>query len=122
MSDDAVKKFLERFPPDVRALALKVRAFVRTNVRGVQEQVDVPGRVIGYGFGPRYADLVCVVMPTKAGVNLGFANAVDLPDPDGLLEGTGKRQRHVKVAAEADLKKPALRALLAAAVAAKSRV
>ena len=33
----------------------------------------------------------------KAHVNLGFFHGVDLPDPHGLLEGTGKRMRHVKL-------------------------
>jgi hypothetical protein len=30
-------------------------------------------------------------------VNLQLADGVDLPDPKGLIEGTGKRIRHVKV-------------------------
>jgi hypothetical protein len=30
-------------------------------------------------------------------VNLQLADGAQLPDPDGLIEGTGKRVRHVKV-------------------------
>ena len=33
----------------------------------------------------------------KAHVNVGFFHGADLPDPSGLLEGTGRRMRHVKV-------------------------
>jgi hypothetical protein len=33
----------------------------------------------------------------KAHANLGFFYGVDLPDPHGLLEGSGKRLRHVKL-------------------------
>jgi hypothetical protein len=33
----------------------------------------------------------------KAHVNVGFFHGADLPDPAGLLEGTGRRMRHVKV-------------------------
>ena len=32
-----------------------------------------------------------------AHVNVGFFHGVELPDPAGLLEGTGKFMRHVKV-------------------------
>jgi hypothetical protein len=35
--------------------------------------------------------------PQKGYVNLYFMNAVELQDPKGLLEGTGKRLRHVKI-------------------------
>ena len=30
-------------------------------------------------------------------IRLGFFNGVTMPDPDGLLEGTGKRLRHIKI-------------------------
>jgi hypothetical protein len=33
----------------------------------------------------------------KAHVNVGFFGGADLPDPAGLLEGSGKRMRHVKL-------------------------
>lgn len=33
----------------------------------------------------------------NAHVNVGFFHGADLPDPDRLLEGTGKRMRHVKL-------------------------
>lgn len=33
----------------------------------------------------------------KAHVNIGFFGGAELPDPAGLLEGTGKFMRHVKI-------------------------
>jgi hypothetical protein len=33
----------------------------------------------------------------KAHVNVGFFHGADLDDPAGLLEGTGRRMRHVKL-------------------------
>ena len=33
-----------------------------------------------------------------AHVNVGFFRGAEIPDPDGLLEGTGKFMRHVKLA------------------------
>ena len=53
----------------------------------------------------------------KAHVNVGFFLGAELPDPAGLLEGTGKRMRHVKVKPGVDLDSAALRALIDAAYA-----
>ena len=33
----------------------------------------------------------------RAHANVGFYNGADLPDPADLLEGSGKRMRHVKL-------------------------
>ena len=117
-ANKTVNEFLASYGPDIRRLAMKARSLIRKVVPGVQEQVDTSAKIIGYGFGPKYADLICVLMPTKAGVNLGFYRAVELPDPKGILEGTGKLHRHVKLKAEADLDSPAVRAMLKAALGA----
>ncbi len=51
----------------------------------------------------------------RAHANVGFFQAVDLPDPAGLLEGTGKRMRHVKLRPKTPPDAIALRSLLEAA-------
>jgi hypothetical protein len=48
-------------------------------------------------------------------VNVGFFNGAALQDPLGLLEGNGKRMRHVKVKPGSEFDSSALRALIAAA-------
>ena len=45
----------------------------------------------------------------------GFPFATSLPDPKGLLEGTGKNMRHVKLRSAEDLEKKGLRELIVAA-------
>jgi hypothetical protein len=60
--------------------------------------------------------MICVIMPLKAAVNFGLPRGAELPDPDGLLEGTGKRARHVKVANVAQAGAHGLRALLKASI------
>jgi hypothetical protein len=49
--------------------------------------------------------------------NVGFFHGAELKDPVGLLEGSGKRMRHVKVRPGVDLDFTALDALIAAACA-----
>lgn len=41
--------------------------------------------------------LVCAIVIHKDHVNLEFAQGNELLDPDGMLEGTGKKIRHVKI-------------------------
>lgn len=51
----------------------------------------------------------------KAHVNVGFFHGASLDDPVGLLEGTGKYMRHVKLKPGRDVDAAALEALIAAA-------
>ena len=48
----------------------------------------------------------------KAHVNLGFYHGNDLPDPTGLLEGSGKFMRHVKLRPDLEVDAPALTELI----------
>ena len=50
-----------------------------------------------------------------AHVNVGFYRGTELPDPAGLLEGTGKRMRHVKLRPGDSTKDAAVEALIRAA-------
>lgn len=51
----------------------------------------------------------------SAHVNVGFYFGAELPDPAGLLEGAGKRMRHVKVTWGQRVNEAALTALIAEA-------
>jgi hypothetical protein len=53
----------------------------------------------------------------RAHVNVGFFQGAELPDPRRLLEGTGKRMRHVKLRPERAVDDEALAALIYAAYA-----
>jgi len=53
----------------------------------------------------------------KAHANVGFFFGAELEDPAGLLEGTGKRMRHVKLKPGVGLDHAALKALIDTAYA-----
>ncbi len=53
----------------------------------------------------------------KTHVNVGFFNGADLEDPAGLLEGNGKRMRHVKLRPDRELDEAALCELIRTAYA-----
>jgi hypothetical protein len=116
MTMPTVDEFLESYSPAVREMALKARELVMSVAPELVEQIDVPGKLLGYGWDTTYAGTVCVIMPLKDSLNLGFARGASLPDPDKLLEGTGKRARHIKFRTLEALDAPAVRALLEAVV------
>lgn len=53
----------------------------------------------------------------RAHVNVGFFRGAELRDPNGLLEGTGKFMRHVKLRPGVDVDRQALTELVRAAYA-----
>ena len=53
----------------------------------------------------------------KAHVNVGFFRGAEIADPDGLLEGTGKFLRHVKLSPARDVDATALSRLIGTAYA-----
>ena len=111
-----VDDFLASYPTEVRDIAVKLRALVREVLPNALEIVDVPAKMIAYGTENTYKGMICVISPFAKHVNLGFARGTSVPDPAGLLEGTGKRARHVKLKSVEDVERPEIRALLEAAV------
>jgi hypothetical protein len=65
----------------------------------------------------RQTEVFGYICPLKDYVRLGFYYGGALPDPDDVLEGEGKRIRHIKIYTLAEAKRPAVRRLLKAAVA-----
>jgi hypothetical protein len=120
LSADA-RGFLAGYSPEVRAIALRLRTHVLAVVPGANEQLDLPARMLAYGHSRTYKGLICVIMPLKVGVNLGFPRGAALPDPEGLLQGTGKRARHVRVESLVGADAPALRDLIAASALSADR-
>ena len=118
----AVGDLLALYSPEVRSLALETRTFLLELIPGAMEIVDTKSRLIGYGFGTGYKDMVCSLIPNKAGITLGIAWATELPDPQKILEGTGKVHRHIKLKTKSDLKTPAVKALLKAAMSRREKL
>jgi hypothetical protein len=107
---------LKGFDPTVRKIALGARALVIDALPEVFEVVWVNQKNAGYGTGPKKkTEHFAWIMPAKEHVSIGFNYGAELPDPTGLLEGTGLLFRHVKLSTDADVKRPALRELILAA-------
>jgi hypothetical protein len=81
----------------LRPVAMVLRQLVLEIQPGAVEVVRLGDRAATYGLGPRkMSEGYCYVLPYTRWVNLGFFQGAQLPDPEGLLEGTGAKLRHVK--------------------------
>ena len=80
-------------PDEVRARS----AHWRPQVPDAVERVDFGNKLIAFGRSMKMRGLLFAIIAHAAHVNLQLADGAELPDPDGLIEGTGKRIRHVKV-------------------------
>ncbi len=60
---------------------------------------------------------VCYLAAGNGYISLGFFNGASLSDPDGRIEGTGKKMRHVKVRSLADVNAEQIAAWVREAVA-----
>jgi hypothetical protein len=110
--EDAVAKAGAR----ARELAYQLRKLVAAVMPDVVEVPWPKMRMASYGVGPKKkSEHFCYISAQKNDVNLGFYYGAELPDPEGLLRGTGKLLRHVKVREPKAVRSRALRCLLAAA-------
>ncbi len=113
---DIIIDFLSNYPPQVSILAASLQKFLLKNLTGIQEQLDIKARIIGYGYGPGYKDNICAILLSKKGIKLGINRGSELADPASLLTGSGKVHKYVEIKSEKDIKSPALKKLLTEAV------
>jgi hypothetical protein len=118
MAASPFDQLLGRYPADVRALAIGARKFILESLPKAEETVDASAGVVGYGYGPGYKGLIGTLILSKTGVKLGLAHGASLPDPGGLLEGSGKVHRYVQLRIASDVRRPGVARLLRAARAA----
>jgi len=111
-------KFLAVYGADITNLAMAVRTLVMEEAAGASELIyDAYNAVAsGYSFTGRPSDACIHIAVYAKWVNVGFNYGAALPDPKGLLQGTGNRVRHIRIASEADLARPCVRRFVKAAV------
>lgn len=114
---DAIETLLSNYDESVQATAWALRALV-VEIMPDANEIVTGHKNISYSTdaGTMRGGMVYIA-PYTATVNLGFMDGVDLPDPDSLLEGAGKRLRHIKfkTVAQVQAAEAPVRALLQAA-------
>lgn len=103
--------------PVIQAVASDARALILELLPQAYEIVWERQGTVGYGTGPKkMTEHFSWIATANKHVTLGFFYGAELEDPTGLLEGTGKKMRHVKLRGASDVQAPAVRALLIAAM------
>lgn len=102
--------YVERKGANLKGVAQGLRQLVRKTVAGARETVN-PWKIPTFEWnGP-----MCYFSIAATQLTFGFLRGTYLPDPQRLLEGTGKSLRHVKSRTLEDLRQPALKKLIQAA-------
>jgi len=110
-------EYLKSVAEGVRPVAVALR-------RLVLKAAPILTETMRYGM-PQYVrdkHTVIYIRPAADHVNVGFYDGVDLKDPSRLLEGTGKRLRHVKVRTKQEAGSLALRRLVENAVWVREKI
>lgn len=97
--------YLESYDPHVSSLALALREVVLEEAPEAVESI-AKGYALAIGFsftGKPLKDGFCHLVACSKYVNLGFNRGALLPDPNGVLTGTGKLIRHITIRTESDL-------------------
>lgn len=102
---------------EVRAIAVALRELI-AELDPDATEVPRPGESSSaYGVGPKkMSEAYTYIMPQSDYVNLGFYHGVNVADPHNLLEGTGKKLRHVKIRDLQTVASPEIRALILASI------
>ena len=108
-----------KFDPGVATLIRSSRSAMRKRLPTALELVydNYNFFVIGYSPTERASDCVVSLACGANGVSLSFYYGATLPDPDGVLLGSGNQNRFVRLESARTLAEPAVERLIAAALA-----
>jgi hypothetical protein len=106
--------------PEVQASGRAMLGAILEALPDAVVQYDRGDRLLAIGTGGRMRDLVFALVPHARWLNLQLVDGALLPDPDRLIEGTGKRIRHVKIRSADQALSPAVRSIVRAQVAVRS--
>jgi hypothetical protein len=112
--EDQLDGFISKYTPELRILAAECLKKMRKRLPGAVELVYDNYNALVIAFGPteRASQAVCSIALYPRWINLFFLNGVGLPDPEHLLQGTGKMVRSITLKNAAVLDNPAVRVLM----------
>jgi hypothetical protein len=114
-----VDRLLSEHPPELQGIERALRTTIRRELPDAVEQVDFGNKLIAFGRSMKMRGLLFAIIAHKSWVNLQLADGGDLPNPDGRIEGTGKRIRHIKVRSVDDASSVPVLAAIRAQLAAR---
>ena len=115
--------FIGKFDSKNATLIRSVRKVLRKRLPTANELVydNYNFFVIGYCSTERPSDCILSIAAGANGVGLSFYYGAALPDPHGLLLGSGSQNRFIRIESTATLARPEVEELIAAAIAQAER-
>jgi hypothetical protein len=110
--------FLAKFEPRVAVSARAALSQLRKRLPGATEMVYDNYNALAIGFGPsdRASEAIFSIAVFPRWVSLFFLQGAKLPDPDGLLQGTGTKVRHIVLTEPRVLELSSVKKLMAIAM------
>jgi hypothetical protein len=110
--------FIAKFTPEVATLIRGARKKMRERLPQAVELVydNYNFFVIGYGPSERASEAIFSLAAQAKGVSLCFLHGAGLPDPNGLLKGSGKVVRNIRLETPTTLDRADVRALMTTAL------
>ena len=110
--------FIAKFSPEIAAMTQAVVKKMRKRYPTAQVLVYDNYNALAIGFGPseKAGEAIFSIAVYPKWVSLFFLQAKGVPDPEGLLKGSGNVARHVVLESPRDLEIPAIAAMMEAAL------
>jgi len=108
-------EFLRRHEPALRAVVLGLRKVLLEEMAPCHEYIFAMRGKVVLLYGPTnrvIEDCICLISVYKKHANLTFTDGAELEDSYGVLQGTGKRMRHITVKKLSELDRPEIRTCL----------
>jgi len=123
MSHGSFGDILALADTSLRPICVELRKSILSVYKGAFEIVWPRHGIASFGVGPKkMTEHYAYIGVHKSHVNLGFYHGTVLSDPTGLLEGSGKKLRHVKIDSLKAARNRALKELLRQAVSDRVKV
>jgi hypothetical protein len=118
LAERQLAAFIARFTPEIATLIRDARDRMRRLLPQALELVydNYNFFVIGYGPSEKASEAVFSLAAYARGVSLCFLQGAGLPDPKGLLKGTGKKVRSIRLETAGTLDRAEVRALMKTAM------
>ena len=116
-AEKQLKGFIAKFEPKHQDLIRAMRKALRKRLPTANELVydNYNFFVVGYCSTERPSDCVVSIAAAASGVGLSFYYGATLPDPHGILLGSGSQNRFLRIDSAKMLARPEVEALIAAA-------
>jgi hypothetical protein len=111
----SVNELLQGHSPEVRLIVDALRDLVRRSAPSARESAHAVWHSIHY-HDPQHGYFLGI-FPMEDRVNLVFEFGILLPDPENILEGTGKQVRTVRIRNKDEIPAAGLHELILAALA-----